>query len=759
MNMPERTSPFVFDIDSMVDTVRESLLVLDGELRVRRASRSFYQTFLTAPEATEGRLVYELGNNQWNNPRLRQLLEEILPQQTSFDDFEVIHNFERIGTKVMLLNARRMQQDQNDTGLVLLAIEDITELRRLENERRELETQFTSLVRNVREHSIFTLDLDGRLTSWNREAQRILGYSEAEALGQHFSIIFTDDDRQQGVPAEELRTALEEGRAEDERWHIRKGGERFWALGIVTPLQDAAGTHTGFSKILRDMTERKRADEAIRLSHARFEALFDAAPIGIYVVAADMKIRQVNPKALPVFGGIPGLIGRDFAEVIHLLWPKAYGDEILARFRHTLETGETYFVGEHIEKRLDRDVLEYYQWQINRIVLQEGEYGVVCFFSDISAQVLTREALVRADRRKDEFLATLAHELRNPIAPLSNGLEIIRRSADRQKREETRDMMERQVRQLARLVDDLLDISRLTHNKLELRKAPISLWAVVQSAIDTARPQIEAAGHTLTITLPPTPVHLDGDLTRLAQVFWNLLNNSAKYTQPGGRISLVAEVEGDEAIVTVQDNGIGIPADAFSGLFEMFSQVDHSVSRSQGGLGLGLALVKRLTEAHGGSVQVRSDGPGQGSSFIVRLPIARGNAPAQKEQHHAGGSFISKHRILVVDDNRDVADSLAMLFSMNGNETRTAHDGLEAVAVAEAFRPDLIVLDLGMPKLDGYETCRRIRENEWGKNIVIVAATGWGQDEDRRRTKEAGFDHHLVKPVFDIDVLNRLLGK
>jgi PAS domain S-box-containing protein len=759
MNTPERTSPFVFDIDSLMDTVRESLLVLDGELRVRRASRSFYQTFLTAPEATEGRLVYELGNNQWDIPRLRQLLEEILPRQSFFNDFEVIHDFERIGSKVMLLNARRMQRGQMDTGLILLAIEDITERRRIENERRELETQFTSVVRNIRDHSIFTLDLHGRFTSWNREAERILGYNEAEALGQHFSIIFTHEDRHQGVPAKELRTALQEGRAEDERWHIRKGGERFWALGIVTPIQDAKGTHTGFSKILRDMTERKRADDAIRLSHARFEALFDAAPVGIYVVAADMKIRQVNPKALPIFGEIPGLIGRDFAEVIHSLWPKAYADEILERFRHTLETGESYFVPERIEKRLDRDMLEYYQWQINRILLQEGEYGVVCFFSDISSQVLTREALVRADRRKDEFLATLAHELRNPIAPLSTGLEIIRRSADRQIREETRGMMERQVRQMTRLVDDLLDISRLNHNRLELRKARINLSAVVQSAIDTTRPQIEAAGHTLTITLPSTPVYLDGDLTRLAQVFWNLFNNSAKYTPSGGRISLTAEAEGDEAIVTVQDNGIGIPAESISGLFEMFSQVDRSVSWSQGGLGIGLALVKRLTEAHGGSVQVRSDGPGEGSSFIVRLPIARGNAASQKEQHRDGGSFISKHRILVVDDNRDLADSLAMLFSMNGNETRTAHDGLEAVAVAEAFRPDLIVLDLGMPKMDGFETCRRIRETEWGKNMVIVAATGWGQDEDRRRTKEAGFDHHLVKPVFDIDALNRLLRK
>jgi CheY-like chemotaxis protein len=270
---------------------------------------------------------------------------------------------------------------------------------------------------------------------------------------------------------------------------------------------------------------------------------------------------------------------------------------------------------------------------------------------------------------------------------------------------------------------------------------------VIQSAIETAHPQIEANGHTLTVTLPPSPVYLDADLTRLAQVFWNLLNNSAKYTEPGGRITLTAKLQGTEAVVTVEDTGIGIPAEALPHLFEMFSQVDRNLDRAQGGLGIGLALVKGLTESHGGTVAVFSAGVGKGSSFVVRLPVSRGVPVRETQSQTDGAAFGPRRRILVVDDNRDGASSLAMLLTVMGHDTRIAHDGLEGVELAEAFRPDLIVLDIGLPKLNGLDACRRIREQPWAKNVVIAAATGWGQDEDRRRSEEAGFDHHLVKPV------------
>jgi CheY-like chemotaxis protein/two-component sensor histidine kinase len=317
-------------------------------------------------------------------------------------------------------------------------------------------------------------------------------------------------------------------------------------------------------------------------------------------------------------------------------------------------------------------------------------------------------------------------------------------------------MMERQLGQLVRLVDDLLDMSRISRNKLELRKACIALAAVIENAVETARPLIDSKGHTLTVTLPPEPIHLDADLTRLAQVFWNLLNNSAKYTDPGGRIELAATRDGNELVVKVRDTGIGIPKEALTGLFTLFSQVDQSLERSQGGLGIGLALVKGLVEMHGGRVEVHSGGVGQGSEFIVRLPLPFDPAPLTALPTADDKTGGAKRRVLVVDDNRDSAASLAMMLSLVGHDTRTAHDGLAAVELAEAFRPDVVLLDIGLPNLNGYETCRRIRQQAWGKGIFIVAVTGWGQEDDRRRAQEAGFDKHLVKPV-DFAILEKLL--
>jgi CheY-like chemotaxis protein len=315
-------------------------------------------------------------------------------------------------------------------------------------------------------------------------------------------------------------------------------------------------------------------------------------------------------------------------------------------------------------------------------------------------------------------------------------------------------MMERQLGQLVRLVDDLLDISRITRNRLELRKSRTDLHAVLENAVETARPLIASSGHSLTIKLPLEPVYLEADLTRLAQVFWNLLNNSAKYTEPGGHIWLTTEQEGQEVVVTVRDTGIGIPRELQPRLFELFSQLDQSLERSQGGLGIGLALVKGLTEMHGGTVSVKSQGRNQGTSFVVRLPLAT----LEQTQEEPRVEQNKYEQVLVVDDNRDGAASLAMFLSILGNDTRTAHDGLDAVELAEAFRPDAIVLDIGLPRLNGYDACRRIRSQPWGKDMMIVAATGWGQDEDRLRTAEAGFDHHLVKPI-EPTVLQELLAE
>jgi CheY-like chemotaxis protein len=319
--------------------------------------------------------------------------------------------------------------------------------------------------------------------------------------------------------------------------------------------------------------------------------------------------------------------------------------------------------------------------------------------------------------------------------------------------------MERQLGQMVRLVDDLLDVSRISQGKLTLHREQVPLVAVVGSAMETSCPLIDHLGHELTVTLPEQPVLVDADPTRLAQVFSNLLNNSAKYMDRGGHIRLTAERQGGDVVVSVKDTGIGIAADQLPSLFQMFSQVESSLERSQGGLGIGLTLVKRLVEMHGGRIEARSEGPGRGAEFVVRLPVVVA-APGRQA---AGGTDEpaapkSSLRILIVDDNRDAADSLVMLLRIMGNDTRTAYDGQEGVDVAGEFRPDVMLLDIGLPKLNGYEAGRRIREQSWGKGVFLIAVTGWGQDEDRRRSHEAGFDHHLVKPVDPQDLMKLLAG-
>jgi signal transduction histidine kinase len=392
---------------------------------------------------------------------------------------------------------------------------------------------------------------------------------------------------------------------------------------------------------------------------------------------------------------------------------------------------------------------------------QKGQVcGAVNVLVDITERKQMENLLREAGRRKSEFLATLAHELRNPLAPLRNALQIMRLAGHDQKAiEQARTVMDRQIRHMVRLLDDLLDLSRITNGKMELHREPIDVAAAVQDAVETSRPIIEASGHRFGVDLPSQPVHVNADRTRLAQVFANLLNNSAKYTPRGGQIRLIVERQGGDVLVTIKDNGIGIPTDMLPKVFDMFTQVDRSLERAQGGLGIGLSLVRALVQMHGGQVEAASDGPGKGSAFSVRLSVLLPPVGGSRERGGEDGGLFgcSKCRILVVDDNEDSALSLSTMLRIMGHQTQTATDGLQAVAAADACRPDVVLLDIGLPKLNGYEVCRRLRAQPWGRGIVIIAMTGWGQEEDRVRSKEAGFNIHMVKPV-DPAALLKLLA-
>jgi PAS domain S-box-containing protein len=512
--------------------------------------------------------------------------------------------------------------------------------------------------------------------------------------------------------------------------------------------------------------QRGELEHALRYGREQVEILLDAAPIGIYLIGSDFRIRSVNPIARRAFGAVPGAIeGLDFEEVMRQMREKSYADEIVRIFRHTLATGEPYLQHKHAVVRPGRDVVEYFEWRLERITLPDGERGLVCYFRDISAHVAaqqaleeSREALKEADRRKDEFLAMLAHELRTPLAPIHNALQILRLAGkDGVVARNVQDMMERQVNQMVRLVDDLMEVSRITRGKLDLRKQRADLAAIVGSAVETTRPLIDAAQHFLTVDLGTEQLELDGDPVRLAQVFGNLLSNAAKYTPNGGQIALRAERHGFDVTVSVRDNGAGIRSDVLSKIFEPFVQAERTYNRSQGGLGIGLTLARSIVALHGGTIEAQSAGPGLGSEFVVRLPLLQRPALATGTVPAKNVTRITGQRILVVDDNVDAAETLSALLRCLGADVLTVHDGPTALECMRIHKPSAAVLDIGMPGMDGYEVARRTRAEPNGAELLLIALTGWGNEEDRRRSREAGIDHHLVKPV-ELEVLESLLA-
>jgi PAS domain S-box-containing protein len=534
---------------------------------------------------------------------------------------------------------------------------------------------------------------------------------------------------------------------------------------------------------IRIETALRESAEALRVKEAELELVISRTPLLLVRCSRDQRYVFVN-RAAADFLGRPAdeILGRPIVEIMG----EAAVATILSHIERVLQGEAVEFEGEipyagkgrrfmralYTPDRDERgevigwvatiiDITDRKQLELEREE-RAAELAVALGKRTEEARRAEKaEKLLReADRRKDEFLATLAHELRNPLAPLRNAVELLRRTEDNKPlMEQARSMMERQVSQLVRLVDDLLDISRITQGKLQLRKERVALADVLKAAIETARPIIDALAHELTVTMPPQALCVQADPIRLAQAFSNLLNNAAKYTDRAGHIWLTAERHGNEAVVSVRDTGIGIAPEHMAHLFKMFSQMAPALERSQGGLGIGLSLVKGLVELHGGTIEARSGGLGKGSEFTVHLPIVDVPVETPKETTGDGPSARGgrKYRVLVVDDLRDAADSMALMLQIMGHETRTAYDGLEAVQTAAAYRPDVVLLDIGLPKLNGYAAARHIRDEPWGGNVALVALTGWGQEEDKRRSLEAGFDHHLTKPV-ESTALEKLLA-
>jgi PAS domain S-box-containing protein len=654
--------------------------------------------------------------------------------------------------------------------------EQIVERERARAERErlmaEIETErarLNTIIEHIPGGVLLAEAPSGQIIMGNPQVERIFGhpiiFSPNIESYRDWLAYDVDGRRVEGRDSVLARTLQGEVVTGREFLYHRGDGRDAWISVSGAPISDAGGNVVGGVVLITDIDEEKRASEALRIHQERLNLAQQASRSGSFEWNLRTNALIWNEECEAIFGLAPGGFGGSYDDWVKCVHPedRSRAEEDL---RLAVENGEGLF--EYRIIRPDGGV----RWMQARGKLYFDEADQPSRWVGINIDITERKqmeeslrrqtrALQEADRRKDEFLATLAHELRNPLAPISNAIRILTlRGDDPEVVAQTSEVMERQVHQISRLVDDLLEVSRIGRGKISLEKAPVDLADVVATAVETSRPLVEAHRHTLTVSLPERPARVEGDSARLAQVLSNLLNNAAKYTEEGGRIDLIVEQAQGEAVIRVRDNGIGIAPARLPSVFDMFEQIEGAADRSQGGLGIGLTVSRRLIEMQGGKIEAHSDGLGKGSEFAVRLlalaePAAK-PAP-EPEEGLAAPTAAGPRRVLVVDDNVDSAESMAVLLRLHGHDVRLANDGEAALEEARSFRPDVMFLDLNLPKMDGYEVAKRLRQDTATSGITLVAMTGYSQEEERRRTRDSGFHLHLVKPV-DFDMLNELLS-
>ncbi|MGJ9419275.1 PAS domain-containing protein [Massilia sp. CMS3.1] len=733
-----------------------------------------FMCVLTSPDH-----VFELVNERYlqlvgNRDLIGQPIRQALPEVDGQGFFELLDAVYQTGEQFIGTDMPAMLQrhagaalEQRFVDLVFTALRDAdgeitgvlvhgvdqTERKLSENRLYESRERFAKIVGQAAT-GVVEMDPQGRITLVNQKYCDMVGYTESELIGMSVTQLTAPASREESLTALAGLTAGGPGFVIDKHY-LRKDGSLIPATSSVNALRGPAGEYQGMVAIVLDTTESRRAAEKLRVSEERYRTLFESMDQGFSVIEmifdetgapADYRFLEMNA-TFARHSGLVDAVGKTARELVPDLdrfWFDTYGKVAL--------TGEAV--------RFENEVAAMGRWFDVYATRMGGidSRKVALLFADITARRRSEEKLRQlaadlsdADRRKTEFLATLAHELRNPLAPIRSGLGVMRLAGDNAAAvRKVREMMERQVGHMVHLIDDLLDIARISGGKLELKRERVDLKRVLASAVETSAPLIDAARHQLKVTLPDAALLVDADVTRIAQVVANLLNNAAKYTPAGGRIALSAREDAGMAVITVSDTGVGIPADSLKSVFDMFKQVERHMERAQGGLGIGLSLVRRLVEMHGGCVSAASAGAGQGSSFEVRLPLASGDmaeAPRGRDGHAGASGTVQAIRILVVDDNVDAALTLSMILEAGGHLTRVAHDGIAALAAAREFLPQLAFLDIGMPGLNGYETASAMRRTPGLEDITLVALTGWGTESDRLRSSDAGFDHHLTKPA------------
>ncbi|MFM0502194.1 PAS domain-containing hybrid sensor histidine kinase/response regulator [Paraburkholderia caffeinilytica] len=604
---------------------------------------------------------------------------------------------------------------------------------------------YWGLVQSIEDYAIFLLDPTGHIVSWNAGAQKLKGYAAHEIIGSHFSRFYPAEAVARGWPAYELQQAALTGRFEDEGWRVRKDGTTFWCNVVITAVRNDAGELTGFAKITRDLTSQRASVEALRQSEERFRLLVNnVKDYAIFMLDPDGYVVSWNAGAARIKGYTRDeIVGRHFSTF--------YTREEAAAGKPARELAIARQIG-HVEDegwRVRKDGTTF--WANVNITAVYDESNRLRGFAKITRDLTERrerEELERSGEHMRKFLATLAHELRNPLAPVRNAIGVMQLEAGVSPTlARSRDLIDRQVTHLTRLVDDLLDVGRIMSDKVELRLTRVDLAEVVARAIEAARPFTDAREQSVATYLPAEPLIVCGDTTRLVQVLQNLLHNASKFSPSGSRIEILGRVDHQMAVLEVRDHGRGIPVRSLDAIFELFAQEKEGQSLGEGGLGIGLTLCKSLVELHGGSIIASSEGAGCGSSFTLSLPFAAALPAGQDDHGGMEGNKVAPLRILLVDDNRDSADSLAMLLELKGHEVRIAYDGPQALAVAPRLEPHLALIDLAMPKMDGYATLEALRAMPMLAGTVFAAMTGFGHASDRERTRSAGFDAHLVKPV------------
>jgi PAS domain S-box-containing protein len=641
---------------------------------------------------------------------------------------------------------------------------EITERMRAEDALRRSEERLQSLFAQTLS-GIAETDLDGRFLRANRRFCEIAGRSEAELLTLRMRDITHPEDLDRNVALLDALLRGESTGFEIEKRYVRPDGSVVWVHDSVSLVRDAEGKPQSAVATTIDITESRLIEEALRQSETRLRSMIDNMTGFVAMLDAEGTLLEVGEPALRVTGTRrEDVIGKKLWECGWWSHDPGLRSKI-EEWTRAAAKGAT--IREDVTARVGNDGRLAIDFMLAPVVAPDGTVThVIPSAIDISVrkrmEMALREAafaLRDADRRKDEFLATIAHELRNPLAPIRNAVQLLKLTPHPVPQARTaRDIIERQVQHMVRLVDDLLDVSRITLGHVNLKREPLTLGAVLSEALETARPALEAAGHSLHVELPGEQLQLEGDATRLSQVFQNLLDNATKYTPRGGRISVTAERRGEEAVVAVSDTGLGVPPDMQERIFELFTRCHSGGDVKVVGLGVGLALARQLVELHRGRMTVKSEGAGRGATFTVCLPLSV-SAPSAVAStvEPQSAPYQRDRRILVVDDNRDAAESLRMLLEFLGCTVSVAFDGKQAIETFENCRADTVLLDIGMPEMDGYEVARRIRAGPRGSDVLLIALTGWGQDEDKRRARAAGFDEHLTKPV-DPMLLNTLLN-